>query len=86
MDTITVVYKVRWEVVDRWYNEIDSYRCVDSDQAIDKIFYESDDAEKYMNSIPNQSYPPDFMELMDNPDEYEFATGFYLVDKQYPIE
>lgn len=51
MNTITVVYKILWEVVDHWYNEIDSDRCVDSNRVIDKIFYGSDNAEKYMNSI-----------------------------------
>lgn len=86
MDTIAIVYKVSWEVADHWFNEIDHDLCVDSGRMIDKIFYKSEDAVKYINSIPNQSYPPNYIELLDNPDEYEFATGFYLMDMHYLIE
>ena len=86
MDTITIVYEVRWEVTEEWVTDVDTLPSADSNKVINKIFYKSEDAVKYMNSIQNQSYPPNYIELLDNPDEYEFATGFYLVDEQYPIE
>lgn len=86
MDTITIVYQVSWEVTEEWVTDVDTLPSIDSKRVITKIFYKSEDAMKYMNSIPNQSYPPNYIELLDNPDEYEFATGFYLVDEQRPIE
>ncbi len=86
MDTITIVYHVSWEVTEEWVTDVDALPSVDSKRVIAKIFYKSEDAVKYMNSIPNQSYPPNYIELLDNPDDYEFATGFYLVDEQHQIE
>ena len=88
---ITIVYSDHWKVIDAYegQDELYRYKTIEGNGNLIKIFYKLDDAISYINSVPGQSFPPDWDELQRNglsDERYDNLEGFYLYQQQYPIE